>query len=483
MIMKTKHILSLAWMLTAVMALTACNDWLDVEPKSQIKEDKQFSREGGYKDQLTGVYTAMATPQMYGQNMGIGFVEVLSHSYNVSANGKWRYANDFDYTQSTSKSTIDEIWRNTYNCIANLNILIRNIDKADSTRFTGNHYHIYRGEAYGLRAFLHLDLMRLFAAAPGTDAEAKGGPYVTEYATNVVPQKSVKETMQLIISDLLTAHQELSHDSLRLSKNRYQFRADRSCYFNYYACALTLARAYLWDGDKTNALKYANEVIHAIDDKSSTSFSWIDYTDMQQTALNELDMAFTTEHLFHLTVNNWEDIANYYFAKKGGDDVLNPSDATQQDIYEVSRGLGNDYRYLKGYTMDGDTKYLCKFWHVEGGKYNDLYPLLRMIEAWYIAAECLEDSDPAKAVELLNEVRDNRNLKLFPLDSSLTPQQIQQEIYKEYRKEFVGEGGQLFFYYKRRNAQQIAGTAIKPGKSVYVLPIPENDVEFGGYDN
>ena len=447
MIMKTKHILSLAWMLTAVMALTACNDWLDVEPKSQIKEDKQFSREGGYKDQLTGVYTAMATPQMYGQNMGIGFVEVLSHSYNVSANGKWRYANDFDYTQSTSKSTIDEIWRNTYNCIANLNILIRNIDKADSTRFTGNHYHIYRGEAYGLRAFLHLDLMRLFAAAPGTDAEAKGVPYVTEYATNVVPQKSVKETMQLIISDLLTAHQELSHDSLRLSKNRYQFRADRSCYFNYYACALTLARAYLWDGDKTNALKYANEVIHAIDDKSSTSFSWIDYTDMQQTALNELDMA------------------------------------TQQDIYEVSRGLGNDYRYLKGYTMDGDTKYLCKFWHVEGGKYNDLYPLLRMIEAWYIAAECLEDSDPAKAVELLNEVRDNRNLKLFPLDSSLTPQQIQQEIYKEYRKEFVGEGGQLFFYYKRRNAQQIAGTAIKPGKSVYVLPIPENDVEFGGYDN
>ena len=149
----------------------------------------------------------------------------------------------------------------------------------------------------------------------------------------------------------------------------------------------------------------------------------------------------------------------------------------------MSRGFGNDYRYLKGYTMDGDTKYLCKFWHVEGGKYNDIYPLLRMSEAWYIAAECLEDSEPEKAVELLNEVRENRNLKLFPLDSNLTPQQIQQEIYKEYRKEFVGEGGQLFFYYKRRNAQQIAGTAVKPGKSVYVLPIPENDTEFGGYSN
>lgn len=32
----------------SLMALTSCNDWLDVSPKSQIKEEEQFSREGGY---------------------------------------------------------------------------------------------------------------------------------------------------------------------------------------------------------------------------------------------------------------------------------------------------------------------------------------------------------------------------------------------------------------------------------------------------
>lgn len=462
--------------------LSACNDWLDVEPKSQIKEDKQFSREGGYEDQLTGVYTAMSSQQMYGLNMGIGFVEVLSHSYNVNPNGKWRYAADFDYSETTSKTTIDEIWKNTYNCIANLNILIRNIDKADTTLFTGNSYHVMRGEAYGLRAFLHFDLMRLFACAPSMDASAPGVPYVTEYSTSVVPQKSVKETMQLVINDLLTAHDELAHDSLKASASQYTYRS-RTYYFNYYACALTLARAYLWMGDKANALRYANEVIGDIENKRSTPFNWIDYTNMQQTSLNELDMSFSTEQVFRLAMNKWEDVANYYFSSKGGNDALNPSDATQQDIYEVSKGYGNDYRYLKAYTMDGDTKYMCKFWHVEGGRYNDIYPLLRMSEAWYIAAECLEDSDPKKAVDLLNEVRANRNLQLFPLDENLNAAQIQQEVYKEYRKEFVGEGGQLFFYYKRLNAQQIAGTAIKPGKSVYVLPIPENDREFGGYSN
>ena len=52
-------------MLPCVLLMTAfifasCNDWLDVDPKSQIKEEKHFSREGGFKDQLTGIYSAVA---------------------------------------------------------------------------------------------------------------------------------------------------------------------------------------------------------------------------------------------------------------------------------------------------------------------------------------------------------------------------------------------------------------------------------------
>ena len=62
--------------LIAAISLTSCNDWLDVSPKSQIKEEDHFSREGGYKDQLTGIYTAMSQQSMYGLNMGIGFTEI-----------------------------------------------------------------------------------------------------------------------------------------------------------------------------------------------------------------------------------------------------------------------------------------------------------------------------------------------------------------------------------------------------------------------
>ena len=96
---------SVCVLLLAICFFTSCEDWLDVSPKSQIKEEDHFSREGGYKDQLTGIYTALTTQEMYGLNMGIGFVEVLSHSYDIDPSGRWRYVNNFDYTESDCEYT------------------------------------------------------------------------------------------------------------------------------------------------------------------------------------------------------------------------------------------------------------------------------------------------------------------------------------------------------------------------------------------
>jgi hypothetical protein len=480
--MKINNIIILA---ISTFILTSCNDWLDVSPKSQIMEEDQFCREGGYRDELTGVYTVMESAKLYGKNLGYGFAEVLSHNYNIDANStEWRYINSFDYHQSSVESTITSIWSNAYNAISNLNLVIKNIEKTDSTFFTGNNYWLCKGEAYGLRAFLHLDLMRLFAQTPATGADSQGVPYVTNYSTEVVAQKTVSETMQLIINDLLTARESLKHDSLYASKEMYDFRATRTPYFNYWAATLTLARAYLWNGDTQNALKYANEIINIVESKKrSTPFNWVHYTEMSSSNLNEINRLFTTELLFYMPINNWKDAANYYFMSAGGTNALTPGEETAKDIYELSAGYGNDYRYLKGYEQDGEKRFFDKFWYVDGSKINGIYPILRMTEAFYIAAECLKKENPARAIELLNAVRENRNLSAFPLSTDLNAEQIQNEIFKEYRKEFVGEGGQLFFYYKRTNASEIKGASVRPSKSIYVLPIPANDIEFGGYTN
>ena len=474
-------------LLLATCFFTSCNDWLDVNPKSQIKEEDHFSREGGYKDQLTGIYTAMTTQSMYGLNMGIGFAEVLSHTYNIDPNGNWRYANDFNYTETSSEGTIGTIWSSTYSAIANCNILLRNIENADPNIFTDYNYHVYRGEALGLRAFLHFDLMRLFACAPSMNGNAPGVPYVTEYSTEVVGQKSVNETMRMIVDDLEEARTELAYDTLTATgeypNKDFDFKPNN---FNYFACTLTLAKAYLWMGDTQNALRYAKELVDWTEAPLwDHGFHWIHYTNMQQTNRNELDAAFTCEMVFRLVINDWEDIGNYYFKSAGGANALSPADATAEDIYEISLGLGGDWRYTRGFEQDGEKRYNAKFWYNTGGDYNNIYPLLRMSEPFYIAAECYKNSNPKEAIRLLQVVRENRGLSAdnFPLDENLTAEQIQNEIYKEYRKEFIGEHGELFFYYKRLNATEIKGSALRPGKGVYVLPIPSNDQEFGGYTN
>ncbi len=485
--MKRISIKTLVLGMATLFALTACEDWLDVSPKSQIKADEHFSREIGFQDQLTGVYTKMCTQSMYGTQMGIGFVEVLSQNYSIDGNSEaWRYAAEYDYRNSKCEGYINGIWSNTYNCIANLNFLLENIKKADPAIFTDNHYNLYKGEALGLRAFLHLDLMRLFACAPAMDNNAKGVPYVTKYGTEVPQQKTVGETMKLIVNDLLEAKEYLGCDSLKIGESPYYHRASRTCYFNYYACVATLARAYMWMGDIQNAKTYAQEIVAILEDETlySTPFSWIHYTDMDQAQVLARNRSFTCEHIFHLKIENWEDISNSYLITQSGTNLLAPSDDKGDVFYETESSLGNDYRYTvgQGYDQDGAKKIPFKLRYIDGSAYNGIFPLIRMTEACYILAECEKDSNPKRAIELLNMVRDNRHLSLYPLSENLSAEDIQNEIFKEYRKEFLQEG-QLFYYYKRLNAKEIKYAPVSPNKSIYVLPIPNVDVDFGGYEN
>jgi starch-binding outer membrane protein, SusD/RagB family len=114
---------------------------------------------------------------------------------------------------------------------------------------------------------------------------------------------------------------------------------------------------------------------------------------------------------------------------------------------------------------------------VVGGNlgYLNKMPVMRVSEMYYIAAECLRASDVEASIEYLNIVRRARNV-LTDLPATLTDAQFQDELFKEYRKEFYLEG-QLFFFYKRLNLPKIG--AATADNSIYVLPLPDNEVEYG----
>jgi hypothetical protein len=200
--------------LVALFGLSSCNDWLEVRPKSQIPADLHFSREAGYFDQLTGIYTRMSEGEMYGREMTFGLMEVLSQVYDIHAIGAYRDAAQYNYMSSVVRPIIDRIWVNTYNCIANLNVMLEYLEKVDPGIFRDNNRNLIKGEAIGLRAFLHFDLLRIFAPSYAANPGAMAIPYVEEYAPFITRQSTVSQVLDLIIRDLEQAVILLENDPL-----------------------------------------------------------------------------------------------------------------------------------------------------------------------------------------------------------------------------------------------------------------------------
>ena len=94
------------------------------------------------------------------------------------------------------------IWKTSYLAISYLNNIINNLESKSEKDF--RHYNLYMGEALGLRAVIHFDLLRFFAVhVTSTDevAKARAIPYVTEYDFKVTPYSSVEEIYSKVIAE------------------------------------------------------------------------------------------------------------------------------------------------------------------------------------------------------------------------------------------------------------------------------------------
>lgn len=98
---------------------------------------------------------------------------------------------------------------------------------------------------------------------------------------------------------------------------------------------------------------------------------------------------------------------------------------------------------------------------------------------YYIAAEATFDSNPAEAWGYFNTVRKNRGIGTEITNES-SGEEFKSELIKECRKEFFGEG-QIFYMYKRLNRDIVghSGVTIPADNNIFVLPLPNDEMEFG----
>ena len=418
-------------LLAMVLSLGSCKKWVDVNPPMQVGQDELFSTEKGFKEIINGVYLQMGGQSTYGRDLNLGLLSVMGRSYDTTITpdiGNLFYQGArYNLQDADVKATSKNIWEGLYFSIGNLNNLLSNIDASQKV-FTEGNYHTIKGEALGLRAFLHFDLVRLFAPSPAASGlNTPAIPYVTKMSPYASPVATTGAVIDSCIADLVNAESLLSTTDRTTSR------------FTIWAAKGLLARIYLYKGDLVNAQKYALEIINSKKFLLATSNS---------------DLMFTKEHLFSI-------FSSANFATSYNSSVLtkNPplglTTANQTALFLTGSGATTDWRRAGAFvdpttgTAIGNTISPKKFYSFNQASVNTV-PLIRTTEMYYIAAEAANAlKDSLTATTLLDTVRVHRNLLKYT-QTALRRDSINIEIAKEYQKEFLGEG-QVFYFYKRKN--------------------------------
>ena len=388
----------------------------------------------------------------------------------------------YQYNTEYWRNRLDQTWNKAYALILNCNKILETID-GNKNLFTDGSYYIIKGEALALRAMLHFDMLRLFGPVYSKDSDKKAIPYYTKQTNSPEPILTAQEVMEKITTDYEDALNYLANDPVKTegtmmsstedgSSNFLRYRALR---LNYYAVEALMARAYLYMGNKTEAFKYATDVIKTAD---QNIFPFVD-KNLVIGSPADPDRIFSSEVLFALTNTSRGTIhKNFFDPSRLPNYVFRMDDSMMSNLVyggaATTGGYQDDYRYRACWMATGSNRYFYKYSDMvaNGSIQNTMIPMVRLGEMFLIAAES-QSGDLKAGVQYVNALRRNRGVANL---TTLTPDLLKYE----YIRELYGEG-QLFFLYKRLNSDIItSATSSKNPKAsdlIFVVPLPDTETE------
>lgn len=462
-----------AFSVAFLLLFGACDRWLDIEPMDKMNEDKIFSSKEGFTKAINGVYLDMVDSKLYGK--ACEFLELLGQRYYVTTGHTYEKLVQYNYTEDKVRSIISGVWSKSYAEIANCNRILLHLEEKREMLGDAD-YNLLKGEALGLRALLHFDMLRLFAPAYDETDSGLYVPYYDEFLVTGKPLLKVSEFVEYLLNDLNSAELALKGDPIisGLSGNR-------NLRLNYYAVKLLQARVYQWRGtgaSRNKAFQIATSVIDNV--AFDRVFPWVE-KDMalgNSAYASSPDRIFYSEILFGLQNNNRPKIYEDFFQSSLSDDkILVQVKTTVDDWYSYSGDYRNAKMWMSVVKNSKDMKVLQKYEEIKDTKLTlrtVTQSVLRRGEFYLIAADCA--SSDAVACEYLNDLQRARGYQ----NSDLTKvgSDIKSAIRAEYNREFIGEG-QYFFYLKMKKVLLLdkgnGEGSFTMTDAQYVLPLPENE--------
>ena len=472
----------------------SCNDWLDVDSDARVVQEDLFSTGDGFRTALNGIYRLLGSKELYAKELTWGLTSVLGQNYEISRMPYVYQYLEESYEYDESLIIINSIWNKGFRVIANCNNLIQEAEKQDTSLFELGKMEkdLIIGEARGIRAMVHLDLLRLFAPAPIVDDGKLYMPYISRYPEYQPQYLSVSAVLDSVVFDLKRAQQMLvfhdtllnvssiasvsgrMHPDLAFNSKEGLFFACRGTRMNYFAASALLARVYLYKNDKKNAYDNAEAVYQC-----ASRRKWFTFTSSSNMAPpdnNSIYRKMYDDIIFAAVNNDLYDLWTTSFQTGEGFFLKNVDEIFGSDL--------DDFRKIKLIEVDGSPRR----WLMPTGNQNNyptleiikyqgpLAPIIRLSEVVYIMCECLAETDLSKAIELLEWVRIARGAKT-PLDKGMNKTEFLERLYNEIIRESMSEG-QSFFMHKRLNRLMYNGEFPVDMTERWILPIPYDESAY-----
>ena len=477
----------------------SCNEWLDVRPETEQKDYDQFSTVDGFFDALVGTYMEMATSDAYGERLTITNIESLANQWEFASSEDdcerqedW-YLAEHDFLQTSARSAVATIYSKLFYIIANANMIIKYADEQGDVFTDTTMRNVVQGEAYAIRAYCQLDVLRLFGQLPQHATKQVQLPYSFTTSIYEVPAYyGFEDYVKLLKKDLAQAERllkdgdpllsytfsELTGANNEIANNHLLYRQFR---LNYWAVKALQARMHLYVGETAEAYRVAKEIIDAkgLDGNPVREMTGAeDMADGYRLCPNECLFALSKHDIMSSTEGFL--IGGTPEAKFVMESDLGLT-MDRLGLLFYGEQTASHNRYLECWKKNVSDIYnyyswglLMKYWWKEDTEdimlNCQMVPMLRMSEVYLIAMETSED---------LAEV--NAWYKAYMLEHAVgavtdfaSLEDARTWIRTEYCREFFAEG-QAFYTYKRAGATSMIGVDREITEQNYILPLPETE--------
>ncbi|PKF74083.1 RagB/SusD family nutrient uptake outer membrane protein [Chryseobacterium sp. PMSZPI] len=412
-----------------LFANVSCERELDQFSNTNTFVDAAFKTSSDYRFALDGIYDAMKSPGYFSGDSGNQNILADLTSDNLIQSPTGRLTNNrawlLEFGSDDGQTTT--LYGAAYFAISRANFVLENLNKgilspAETLQV--------EAEARALRGILHFDIARAYCKIPTQSTDANnslGIAYMTTTSNNPVTRDlNVAQVYDKIINDLEFAKTNIpttNSTPAPFSKGR----------LNKAAVAGLLSRVYLFKGDKAKALSAAEESITLSPSVGSiNNFPLVWNSTNQDGTLFEILNSDAERVTMGVSYNQIVGgaIRSEFVLYRDFYNLYKDTDIRKNTYFQVSAYSGQSYVNVIKYNTRGSLPNVVN------------YKYLRTAEVYLNGAEAAFDSNPARALALLNILRQSRYSDYTPLN--ITGTALWDEIQKERRLELMGEADRWY---------------------------------------